>query len=101
MKSIMQVLKQLTLSLSTWMIIFTMVMFPISASMNQAMAADNESQDAASLDDSSTGEDCSDDKDAKNDDGSTSIYKPGCQFSKDLAKSDLKNHYAEGTKGIV
>lgn len=36
-----------------------------------------------------------------NEDGTPGIYKVGCEFNNDLAKTDLKDHYAEGVKGII
>lgn len=85
------VLKVLSLAFTQSIIMVVLIMSPIPAlNTNRAIAGSSEQK-------VKTESSCADEKEK----GQPGIYKAGCDFNKDLAKTDLKDHYPEGVVGIV
>lgn len=87
-----QLLKNIAIALLNGMMIFTFVLMPYPSSIFQSNTAhaqetDQEARDAKACEDEASSDQQS--------------YKVGCEFNDDLATTDLKNVYSEGTKGIV
>ena len=96
MKVLNQLFRQFTQALITSMIICTLVFLPYPANLNNAYAEDSNTTDIAETD---GGVECDDGTGGTN--GGADVYRVGCEFNEDLAKSKAENHYGDGTKGIV
>lgn len=89
MNKFMQQTQTLFTKIICTMIMSTLVLLPFPTNLNLAYGADDEvSQESA----------C---EENINEDGSAGIYKVGCKFNEDLAKSKIKDHYPEGMAGII
>ncbi|MAX65552.1 MAG: hypothetical protein QF441_13755 [Bacteriovoracaceae bacterium] len=86
-----RLIEKIFMSFINALIVMSLILFPVhSQKLNLGIAMAEEQVDPNA--------ECDD---GKNKDGSPKIYKVGCDFNKDLAKSDLKDHYPEGIKGII
>lgn len=90
-------IKYLSMVLVNAMMIMTFILAPIPGVDNTSYAADSDTEEEVVDPDAAA--DC--EKEEDREDGKPGIYKAGCEFNDDLAKSGLKNHYPEGTKGII
>ncbi|MBD66982.1 MAG: hypothetical protein CME62_17405 [Halobacteriovoraceae bacterium] len=100
MKNLLDIFKSIAHAITVCSILTTLVLLPYPANFGNTFAQDTDTSSLEEMD-KSDGEDCDEEEENKNADGTPGVYKPGCKFNKDLSKTDLKNHYSKGIKGIV
>ena len=81
------------------LIAMTLILAPIDyqggGQINSAYAAD-EKEEKQDVD-----IDCDTAEDRNSQEGNRGVYKAGCEFNDDMAKSKMKDHYGEGTMGMI
>lgn len=94
----MQHLKNISLGLMNWMIIFTFLMSPLTSNFQVVYAA-GESKKEKDKNKNKKDDDCKEEEN-KNEDGKPGVYKPGCKFDDALADIN-ENPGGKGIKGMV
>ncbi len=90
--------KLLAMAFINAMILMTLILAPVPGiNGGDSISAYAESSDSDSSSKTSD-KGCEDDGAQPSND---KVYRPGCQFSKDLSKTDLKDAYSEGMVGII